>query len=72
MMWKHLGSILNPNKSKKQQRIPKLIINRKEITDDQDIADTMNDYFCTIGPTLASKLPREDKNFNDFMTNKIE
>ena len=72
MMWKHLGSILNPNKSKKQQRIPKLIINRKEITDDQDIADTMNDYFCTIGPTLVSKLPREDKNFNDFMTNKIE
>ena len=32
----------------------------------------MNNYFCTIGPSLASKLPREDKNFNAFMTNKIE
>ena len=72
MMWKHLGSILNPNKSKKQQRIPKLIVNGKEIANDQDIADTMNNYFCTIGPSLASKQPREDKDFNDFMTNKIE
>ena len=72
MMWKNLGSILNPNKSKKQQRIPKLMVNGKEITNDQDIADTMNDYFCTISPSLASKLPREDKKFNDFMTNKIE
>ena len=72
MMWKHLKSILNRNKHKKQQRIPKIIVNGKEITNDQDIADTMNDYFCTIGPSLASKLPRPDKNFNDFMTNKIE
>ena len=72
MMWEHLGSILNPNKCKRQQRIPKLIVNGKEITNDQDIADTMNNYVCTIGPSLASKLPREDKNFNDFMTNKIE
>ena len=68
----HLGSKLNPNKSKKQQRIPKLIVNGKEITNDQDIADTMNVYSSTIGPSLASKLPREAKNFNEFMMNKIE
>ena len=32
----------------------------------------MNNYFCTIGPSLASKLPRVNKHFNDFMTIKIE
>ena len=57
---------------KKQQRIPKLTVNGQEITNDQDIAYTMNIYFCTISPSLASILPMEDKNLNDFMVNKID
>ena len=31
----------------------------------------MNDYFCDIGPFLASKSTKEYANFHDFMKNKI-
>ena len=36
-----------------------------------DIADTIKDYLCIIGPYLASKLPREDTVFKNFVINKI-
>ena len=41
----------------------KLIIDKVEITDTKTITETFNNFFVTIGPNLASKIPKSDTNF---------
>ena len=71
-MWKHLGSILNPHKHKKTLRIPYLIKEGISISNDHEIANTMNKHFCNIGPELASRLPSKIDGFKKFLSNKID
>ena len=68
-MWKSLGHIVNPSKKAIQNHIDKIIYEIWEINDKQEIADTMNEYFCTIGEKLASNL--EGNNFQKHMTQRI-
>ena len=68
-MWKSLGHIFNPSKKAKQNHIDKIIYENREINDKQEIADAMNEYFCTIGEKLASNL--EGNNFQKYMTQRI-
>ena len=57
-MWQVLGNIIN-NKSKSISPIHNLMINNKKISNQQDIAEEFNKYFCSIGSQLASKLDGE-------------
>ena len=47
-MWKELGNLLNTKKKTMGSSISKIIINNKEITDDKDIANALNDHFTKI------------------------
>ena len=42
-MWKHLGSILNP---KRTNKILRLFANNTSITENSEIAETLNQHFC--------------------------
>ena len=72
IMWKHLGSMLNPHKHKKTFRIPYLIKEGISISNDHEIANTMNRHFCNIGPELASRVPSEIDGFKKFLSNNID
>ena len=50
-MREELGNLLNTKK--------KNIINNKEITDDKDIANALNDHFTKLGKNLADKVKPE-------------
>merc|ERR1711884_790666 len=54
-LWDTAGSILNPKKSKRRNFIKQLIIDRKRLTKDDDIANGINDFFSTIGNKLADE-----------------
>ena len=54
-MWKELGNLLNTKKKNKGSSMSKIIINSKEITDDNDIANVLNDHFTKIGKNLVDK-----------------
>ena len=55
-MWKELGNLLNAKKKSKGSSVSKIVINNKEITDDKDIANALNDHFTKIGKNLADKV----------------
>ena len=55
--WNIINELLN--KKSKTTSIKELIIHHK-ITDDKDIANELNNFFCKIGPQLAENIPRSD------------
>ena len=67
-LWDIAGSIINPKKSKKSNFIKQLIINKKRVTKDKDIADGINDFFSTIGNKLAEDIT-VTKDFRDYLNN---
>ena len=69
--WKAYGATLNPNKRKQQTILQKLIVDGKTLTDDKDIADGINNYFCTIGSKISSKIKSPGGHITDFLKNKI-
>ena len=70
--WKTFGQTLNPSKQKTKQHIEKLIINNTEVTDNDGIANGLNDYFCTIGEKISNALPKSQLHFTDYLKNKLE
>ena len=71
-MWKELGNLLNTKKKNKGSSISKIIINSKEITDDKDIANALNDHFTKIGKNLADKVrPENNRPFKNNLINPI-
>ena len=53
-LWTNLGHLLNPNKHSNNSRaIDKLLIDGKEIKDNSEIADTLNNYFADIRKNLS-------------------
>ena len=69
-LWKCLGSIINPNKKNKQNRIDKLYANGEYLDDDEAISNHMNQYFCTVGKKLANELP-PGEDHKKYMRNKV-
>jgi exonuclease III len=55
-LWNIFGSIINPQKIKQKNKIKELIHNNKHITNDAEIADTLNEHFSTVGINLANKI----------------
>ena len=56
-MWKHLDAIINPNKKKRICYIDQSLYDGNIITDHKIISDSMNTYFCNIGPHLQQLMP---------------
>ena len=66
-LWSIFGSVINPSKKKKHNNIDHLIYGQRKITDDQEIADTINTHFSTIGQTLSAKI-NSSKSFKDYLS----
>ena len=54
--WKHLSCLLKRRKCRSSM-INKLIFDEQSVTDPQEIANALNDYFCIVGERLSNKLP---------------
>ncbi len=52
-LWNIFGPIINLSKRNKKQFIEKLGIDNKSISENADIANTLNQYFTTIGNRLS-------------------
>ena len=67
-LWTNLGHLLNPNKHSNNSRvIDKLLTDGKKIKDNNEIADTLNDYFADIGKNLSDNIPSIKKSFKDYL-----
>ena len=67
--WKTINNVLN--KKSKTTNISSLNIEGKNISTDADIAESINNFFCTIGETLSDKIPsaRNPLLENDYEVN---
>ena len=61
-LWQIFGPIINPGKAKKSNKIEKIQVRDNILTDKNDIANALKDYFINIGPQLRKKTV----NSNDF------
>ena len=59
-----LGKATLYNKSKLPR---KLIIDKRIITEETEIASEFNKFFTEIGPSLANKIPNSNKSFETFL-----
>ena len=55
------------SKRKSTKKNPSFNINSKNIINEQHIANEFNNYFISVGPTLADKLPPRDLNPREFV-----
>ena len=53
--WKTINLLLN--KRSKTTNIDSLKVNEQEINNDHDIANSMSNYFCSVGRNLDDKIP---------------
>ena len=71
-MWRHLGAMLNPRRNRGHQMIKRLFLNniqyQFDITENAEIAQTLNQHFCSIGHRLASKIPKSKKSYKHFLS----
>ena len=67
-IWNVYNELLNKEKTKEPPKIAKLIIDNHEITKDKDISNALNNYFATIGKTLAETFPK-NTNFKVYLNN---
>ena len=54
-LWDIFGKVINTKKMRDRQRIREIKIGNKKITNDKEIANSLNNFFCGIGQELASK-----------------
>ena len=67
-MWKHLGNLINHKNKNTHTRIDKLSYKGKLHSEDTEIANAMNDHFCSVGESLQKKLPKSNENaFKEFL-----
>ena len=71
--WKLFGATLRPrNCNKNSNFIKKLFINNEMISDDQDISNKMNEFFCTVGDNLSKTIPKIPGSFTKYLKNKLD
>ena len=83
VMWDIFGSVINPKKMKQSTKINSLlqeeiivennkkIIKTKKITDDQEISNSINHFFSTIGPKLAEKHNTSSNSHKKYLKNRV-
>ena len=65
--WKILNSILRcPKKVQCQKFVSN---NNKTYTEQKEIANKFNDFFASIGPTLAGTIKHKGKDFDEYLGN---
>ena len=70
--WKTINNVLN--KKSKTTNISSISIEGKHISSSAGIAESMNNFFCTIGETLSGKIPRAKNPLleNDYDVNPLK
>ncbi len=83
-LWDLFGKVVNTQKVRDGKKIRELKSKEKKITNDKDIADTLNDFFCGTGQELAKKHNDDLESYKKYMgqatkdstelipTNKVE
>ena len=69
--WKSFGKTINNKKNKSNHRLQKLVVNCQEITDDIEIANELNNYFCEIGEKLSSNIRPTGIDFTSYLKKRI-
>ena len=72
-LWKNLEAVINnKNKKKMSHDIEKLLYKGKYNFSDKDIANAMNDHFCSVGETLQTRLPAcNNENFKTYLQSSL-
>ena len=65
-----IGDIVNPSKMKRETNIKKIIMNGEEYQENGNIANKMNEYFSSIGETLAEKF-KTTSNYRKYVKKRI-
>ena len=58
--WKIIGSLIDRRNTNSRMPIKKILYNNRLYSDKQSICNQLNDYFVSVGETLADKLPASD------------
>ena len=69
-MWETIGDIINPSKMKRETNIKKIIMNGEEYQENRNIANKMNEYFSSVGETLAEKF-KTTSNYRKYVKKRI-
>ena len=69
--WRGIKSLIHL-KNNKTTNFDALLINNKETTDPNEIANGFNNYFTNIAKNLQSTIHHPQKTFNDYLHNKSE
>ena len=67
--WRILKQVIN--KKKDTSSCSKFLVNQETTTDKNKIAKGFNQYFINIGPTLANKIPQDNKCPTTYMDNRV-
>ena len=60
--WNAINKILRPEGKNKSKSIKKLLFENEIITENIDIANSLNDYFCNIGAEISRKYHTDPEN----------
>ena len=69
-LWDIAGTIINPNKLRKHTVIKSIKYKGKITTDKNEIAESMNQFFSTIGENLAKKI-NSQTDFKSYLKNPL-
>ena len=69
--WQLIKNVIKRNQNSPNDRISKINSVDLILKDESQIANKFNKYFISIGSTLASKIPQNDGNHLEFITNDI-
>ena len=58
--WKLIGSLIDRRKNNSRIPIKKILYNNRLYSDKQSICNQLNNYFVSVGESLADKLPASD------------
>ena len=66
--WEGIRDLINVTK-KSSRNIYKLLNNNETITENEAVADTMNNFFTNIGSSIEDKIPPPKKDFSTYLGN---
>ena len=68
--WQTINCILNRDRN--SNNFPSYIkVDGKKVTSHQDIVDNFNNYFTSVGESLAAKIPRAKKSYDTYLKDTI-
>jgi hypothetical protein len=70
-MWNLFGSVMNPKKTREKTKIRQLKVKQKNVTDDKEIANSLNDFFCGVGSELAKKHNNDYETYKKYLGPRI-